>query len=541
MPAKFYSVIFLCFLFMNVKAQPGKIDSSFGNNGFADIDIHNGSYDIFKTLAVQPDGKIICIGSYNDTINNGYSAEHSYLMRFKQNGSRDSSFGVNGFVQVLMSVAYVNTEVTGLKIQPDGKILICGHGYVHLIPESDFVVMRYNPNGTLDAGFGNNGVAITDITGEGGEDIPYGIGVQPDGKIIVAGENTSDTYSGFVVARYTQNGLLDATFGTNGVSHFPVHNFNLSYIVYQASLQVDANGKIYAAGSYNSFHTTYPTGSFLLKYTPGGAPDSSFGNNGLVNIPTGNNSGKNVNALYVLPDEKILIGTHAYTSSTFQNEIIVTKYNANGTIDNNFGNNGSYRSAITSQYSAFSLWDIIVQQDGKTILGGYTNIEGIYKMTLSRLTADGSLDKSFGKNGIVKLPNQYSASGGNAVQLAIDNNNKLIAGCDISNDNNLNMLLSRFFLENNDGLISNANKISLQKQRNNLSIFPNPVTNKISVSGISFAENTLFSVSDNKGNIVLRGTLNKSMQINTGNLTAGIYYLHLENINCNKTIKFIKQ
>src|ERR1700750_2895148 len=149
MPAKLSSLILLCFLSANIKAQPGKIDSSFGNDGFSDIDIHSGSYDIFKTLAVQADGKIVCIGSYNDTINNSYSTEHSFLMRFKQNGSRDSSFGVNGFVQVIMNAAYLNTEVTGLKIQPDGKILVCGHGYVHLIPESDFVVMRYNPNGKL--------------------------------------------------------------------------------------------------------------------------------------------------------------------------------------------------------------------------------------------------------------------------------------------------------------------------------------------------------------------------------------------------------
>src|SRR5436309_2015009 len=130
MPAKLSSLIFLCILSFVVKAQPGKIDSSFGNNGFSDVDVHKGSYDLFKTLALQADGKIVCIGSYNDTINNGYSDEHSYLMRFKQNGSRDSSFGVNGFVQVIMNAAYLNTEVTGLKIQPDGKILICGHGYV---------------------------------------------------------------------------------------------------------------------------------------------------------------------------------------------------------------------------------------------------------------------------------------------------------------------------------------------------------------------------------------------------------------------------
>ncbi|MEP6682222.1 MAG: hypothetical protein ABJA35_03140, partial [Parafilimonas sp.] len=276
MPVKLYSIAFLCFLFLNVKAQPGKIDSSFGNNGFSDIDAHNGSYDLFKTLALQPDGKIVCIGTYNDTINNGYSDEHSYLMRFKQNGSRDSSFGVNGFVQVIMNTAYLNTEVTDLKIQPDGKILICGHGNGQLISLRDFAVLRYNSNGKPDAGFGNNGVVITDINNEDGEDVPYGIGLQPDGKIIVAGGSNSLSHTGFAVVRYNQNGSLDATFGTNGISRFPVqNNNNISYTVYQASLQVDANGKIYAAGSYSSFRGNFSTGSFLLKYTPGGTPDSS--------------------------------------------------------------------------------------------------------------------------------------------------------------------------------------------------------------------------------------------------------------------------
>jgi uncharacterized delta-60 repeat protein len=443
---------------------------------------------------------------------------------------------------VIMNAAYLNTEVTGLIVQPDGKILICGHGFVHLIPESDFVVLRYNANGTLDAGFGNNGVTITDISGDGGEDVPYGIGLQPDGKIIVAGENNSLSHTGVVVARYNQNGSLDATFGTNGISRFPAQNGIVTYTVYQSSLAVDANGKIYVAGSYNSFRGSSPTGSFLLKYKPGGAPDSSFGNNGLVNIPTGTNTGKNVNALYVLPDEKILIGSHAYNLPIFQNQIIVTKYNSNGSIDNSFGNNGSYRNVITDEYSGFNIWDMVVQQGGQIILGGNTYSNGVGGMTLSRLTANGNLDKSFGKNGIVKVPNQYSSSGGNAVKLAIDTNNKLIAGCDITNDNNLNMLLSKFFLDNNDEpVITNANKISLKKQEADLNIFPNPAGDKIFVSGISLAEKTLFSISDIKGNMIMSGTLNESMQINTGNLTAGIYYLHLENINCNKTIKFIKQ
>jgi uncharacterized delta-60 repeat protein len=243
-----------------------------------------------------------------------------------------------------------------------------------------------------------------------------------------------------------------------------------------------------------------------------------------------------------LNDEKILLGIHAYNTPIFQNKIIVSKYNPDGTLDNSFGDNGSYRNVITNEYASFNLWDIVVQQDGKIVLGGNTYSDGVYKMTLSRLTADGNLDKSFGKNGVVKVPNQYGLSAGNTVRLAIDNNNELIAGCDIAGINNVDMLLSKFFLENNNVLMfSNANKTSLQKQNSNLSIFPNPATTKIFVSGIPFVENTLFSISDNKGNIVVRGTLNKSMRVNTGSLPAGIYYLHVENINCNKAVKFIKQ
>ncbi|MEP6684364.1 MAG: T9SS type A sorting domain-containing protein, partial [Parafilimonas sp.] len=134
------------------------------------------------------------------------------------------------------------------------------------------------------------------------------------------------------------------------------------------------------------------------------------------------------------------------------------------------------------------------------------------------------------------------ASGGNAVQLAIDNNNKLITGCDIAENNNYNMLLSRFFLEDApDILMADVKKTSIEKQENNFEIFPNPAADKISIKGLTGTDNIHFIINDNTGNMMLQGVLNKSMQVNVSNLSAGIYYLHIAYTGNDKTIKFIKQ
>ncbi|HRI22775.1 MAG TPA: T9SS type A sorting domain-containing protein, partial [Panacibacter sp.] len=186
--------------FLVVRYMPkGSLDNSFGINGRSSILIApNGGYSYASSIAVQPDGKIITTGTSENS-----SGQSMTLVRFKEDGSIDASFG-DGDGIVVTQFAEKNLEGIKVLIQPDRKILCAGR-YFDNISLSNFALARYKTNGDLDSTFGINGLQITDM---GGESTCAGAALQPDGKIIVAGDTykydpVDPTYSSsYVLARY---------------------------------------------------------------------------------------------------------------------------------------------------------------------------------------------------------------------------------------------------------------------------------------------------------------------------------------------------
>ena len=185
---------------------------------------------------MQPYGKILVAGITwaADSTNSDFA-----LARYNDDGSLDTDgFGIDGVVVTdLGNFSYVN----GATLQPDGKILVVG--YVDDGVTNDFFLVRYNDDGSLDTDFGSDGVVITDL---GGRDIARSVTVQPDGKILVAGDTATesgDFASDFALVRYNDNGTLDTDFGTGGIVIT-----DLGYDEGSASVTV-ANDKILLAGS----------------------------------------------------------------------------------------------------------------------------------------------------------------------------------------------------------------------------------------------------------------------------------------------------
>jgi uncharacterized delta-60 repeat protein len=140
------------FDFTLVRYQPnGKVDSSFGTNGFAITDFNG--YDLATAIGVQQNGKMIVAG-YSDFFNSVID-----LARYTKNGLLDSSFGTKG--KVITSVGGISDQVHSMVIQPDNKIVIAGSSVNG--PNTDFVLVRYKPNGNIDKSFGNNGIVLTDF------------------------------------------------------------------------------------------------------------------------------------------------------------------------------------------------------------------------------------------------------------------------------------------------------------------------------------------------------------------------------------------
>lgn len=218
----------------------GSLDTSFGNSGKVITDLF-GSADIAVTVAIDSLGRIVAGGFTHNPSN---QTEFDFgIVRYKPDGSLDSSFGNNGKINTDFSGG--EDEVRDLAIQPDNKIVATG--YTVLSSERrNFALARYNTNGTLDSSFGVGGKVSTSISNS--FDYSAAIAIQPDGKIIAGGTTVKIdnpvVVRDFALIRYQANGDLDLSFGNGG--KVTTDFLNRSDELFAIALQSD--GKIVAAG-----------------------------------------------------------------------------------------------------------------------------------------------------------------------------------------------------------------------------------------------------------------------------------------------------
>jgi uncharacterized delta-60 repeat protein len=210
----------------------GSLDASFDGDGWMVIDF--GGNEEARAIALQTDGKIILAG-YTDLQDSFDFA----LARLLPDGSLDNSFNSDGLLSSDLSGA--NDSAFALALQPDGALLIAG--YIYLDSASDFALARYLPDGNLDASFDGDGWASLDFAGQG--DQAFAMALQADGRVVLAGvaEVGMDS-ADFALARFNPDGSLDASFDGDG---WLLSDFDSTYDSATAVL-VQPDGRIVAAG-----------------------------------------------------------------------------------------------------------------------------------------------------------------------------------------------------------------------------------------------------------------------------------------------------
>jgi len=259
--------------------------------------------------------------------------------------------------------------------------------------------LSFGQSGTLDSAFGVNGKITTDL--EGDNDIGHAVVIQPDGKIIVGG--TVDYYF-FGLVRYNHDGSIDYTFGDSGKVVTDAPNFSTTTGILSMAIQSD--GKMIAAGGING-------GFGMIRYSLSGIVDSTFGINGIVTTRAAEVYSA-ANNVFVLADGKIILSGGG--NELFDSEFIVARYMSNGSLDSSFGFNGLVKTVVSNGGTATAA---SIRPNGNIIQGGTLN-EGIQ---LIEYKPDGSLDSIFGNYGKL-LINEEDVYG--PVSLSLQKDEKIL-------------------------------------------------------------------------------------------------------------------
>ncbi len=422
--------------------QPGSLDPGLDGDGKLTTSIGAGN-DVARAVVVQPDGKIVVAGfAYNGT-NNDFA-----LARFNPDGTFDNSFSTDG--KLTTPIGMGEDMAYTIALQTDGKIIAAGYSFNG--STNDFALVRYDPTGTLDNSFDGDGIVITQI--DTSDDLIYGMVIQTDGKIVVAGSAVNGTDQDFALARYNVDGSLDSGFDTDGklMTDFSAYDDK----IFGITLQPD--GKIVVAG-YTDDGTTLNWG--IARYHADGSLDNSFSADGKASISFGIDYNL-AYALAVQQDGKIIIG--GCTFNGVDDDFSLARFNADGSLDMSFDGDGKVVTPLGADDWIFSL---LLQPDGKTVVAGYTGTGPASDFALVRYHTNGSLDNSFDTDGIVIT--DFSGYGDMAYGAAIQPDLKIILAGYSSNGIEQDMALARYISGLNIGVVDFSDDV------HSVLIYPNPV------------------------------------------------------------------
>ncbi len=399
----------------------GNFDDNFSGDGKSVINIPYAAYDDASTSLIQPDGKILVAGKsfFND-------GTYFSVARFNANGTIDTSFGTDG--STTLENFFGHGQINGMALDANGRVLIAG--------SSDFVeVYCLTSNGAIDTTFGVNGKA--DLTGNFGG--AYSIQVLANGKILVAGQEATDingVFSGnFMIARLNANGIPDTTFGTSdGISNAGSTDADNEVLF---KISVLSNNKILALARV---WTGSDWDIAVIRYNANGTLDTTFNGNGFSTF--GSAAFDNPRDMAVQADGKILV-SGVYGDSV---EFLMVRINADGSTDTSFGNNGVVQTIIDgdSQSLAMKLLD-----NQEILLIGLAGVDFYNQnFAIAKYNANGSIDTDFGNQGVVLTDFNGGFDAASAAVITPDNMLVVTGTAENLNDS-YDFALAKYYIENN--------------------------------------------------------------------------------------------
>ena len=424
----------------------GTLDDTFGDGGLATADLYSwGVHDQVRALAVQPDGKLLVAGYCSPTT----AGSDFEVTRFLPNGTLDSTFGSGGMwaghipdttsneayslalqsdgkilfggrvaVEGSSDYAIVRLRADGgsdgsvrfytansewfnaLALQADGKIVLVGTSANMGETESDMVVWRLNPELDEDPSFGGTGslrvIGFPVMSSATGEAAVF----QPDGKLVVvgqAGQATDLVGTALGLTRLLPDGSTDTDFGFEGFARtdfwYQSGTWSGDEIPHAVALQAD--GRIVVAGRTQQSETN--TDFALARYTSAGTRDATWSGDGVSNSDFGG-SDEEARAVVVQADGQLVVAGASNAMGT--PDFAIARYRSDGSLDTTFAQDG-YALFEFGSAQDDRAWDLAIQADGRLVVVGETGTSRNRQFAVARLLSNGTLDTSFGGDGLV--------------------------------------------------------------------------------------------------------------------------------------------
>ena len=348
-------------------AIPGELDVSFGVGGWVVTELGNRGLTNVSAVAMQSDGKIVVAGS---------ALNRFAVVRYLPDGTQDPAFGENG--KVTTSFEEAPSGALALTLQADGKMVVAGYAGGPYDRSVRMAVARYLADGTLDPDFGGGDgrVVVPSING-----VAFAAHVVADGGIVLGGCSGCSRRRPVELVRLTPQGVLDPDFGNDG------------------ELRVPGRGRVddFVFDDERVVAVTHHSGRLkLLRFDLDGSLDATFGGDGIRTYSLGG-----VGNLRATLDASgrivIVVGRSVFRRA------VVLRLTRMGRWDTSFSDDGVAQVGVALEHAC----DVLVDADGDILIGGGIwagGGSGEDHSLLARFAEDGTLDASFGDQGIVEQP-----------------------------------------------------------------------------------------------------------------------------------------
>lgn len=518
------SLMLITFSFAKAQDIPGGFDQTFGNYGYTLEELNN--------LSVFMTGKgSVSLQSDGKIVTytqfgEDYGKSDILIMRHNPDGTLDTSYGDNGHLR--MSPLNKSFFSFDSKIVEDDNLLILAYTYGS--EGGNMFLMKLDSNGNPVTSFGTNGY-VTFNKQANWTLVVRSMAVQPDGKIVVGGEYGEVNYSSCIL-RFMPDGQLDTSFGDNGM----VINESYDHLGYLSmsvgeSVCIAPDGRIYLCG-WRATPDEYWGSVFdskIICVDQDGNFVTTFGENGVLEY----SFSEVIDVIQdseVMPDGKLLVGGQAeiYVEDPGDGpnyELFVARLNEDGSFDESFGNDGVTKVQYQENSNHYC-HEMAVAEDGQIFIGGYFWDE-LKDILITGFNADGTLNQDFGENGFT-----YITFGGDKTScitdLAMQPDGKLVA---IGHYEHEETFADYFFGRFHTSL----SLVGVEENiiESGVTAYPNPAVNEVRFMNVE--NECVANVYDATGRMVMCETVSANSVMNVSELTSGNYFVEL--INGSQIIK----